>query len=139
VEQGVALGRTCVVAAMAGSASEMIEQTIAYTLIRHQFGRPIGSFQAIKHLAVDAYIQARTLRSLTLSLGALEASDDVALDRLSASAKVYASGAGLEVMESCLQMLGGIGYTDEHDLSLYFKNAVSALDSWPRCTDHGRW
>jgi len=99
------------------------EMTFAYLRIRKQFGKPIGSFQALQHKAVDIYIKTETTRSLLYQVAA--ANDPYRIDPAQAVAlKAKASQDALEVTKACIQLHGGIGFTDEHDIGLYLKRAM---------------
>ncbi len=92
--------------------------TLDHLRTREQFGRPIGSFQAIQHRAADA----RLLLSLTRA--ALEQAAADPSPALCSKAKARAGEVALRLQASCLQMLGGIGYTDDHDSGLYHRQAM---------------
>jgi 3-oxochol-4-en-24-oyl-CoA dehydrogenase len=99
------------------------QMTFDYLRIRKQFGKPIGSFQALQHRAVDIYIKTETLRSLLYQVAA--ANDPYRIDPAQAVAvKAKASADALEVTKACIQLHGGIGFTDEHDIGLYLKRAM---------------
>jgi alkylation response protein AidB-like acyl-CoA dehydrogenase len=99
------------------------DMTFAYMRIRKQFGKPIGSFQALQHKAVDIYIKTETTRSLLYQVAA--ANDPYRVDPAQAVAlKAKASADALEVTKACIQLHGGIGFTDEHDIGLYLKRAM---------------
>jgi alkylation response protein AidB-like acyl-CoA dehydrogenase len=110
-----------------GLAGRMLEVSVDYAKVREQFGRPIGSFQAVKHRLADMLVDVEGIRSAVWY--AAWALDVDAPDRsLAASAaKAWASEAGQRVMSSALQVHGGIGFTWEHDLHLYSKRCQ--LDS----------
>lgn len=100
------------------------EITVEYLKIREQFGKPIGSFQALAHRAVDNLASIEMCRSLIYqAAGAMDADGDnpaLASAALSRSAK-----SALDVTKSAIQMHGGIGFTDEHDIGLYLKRAMT--------------
>jgi len=99
------------------------ERTFEYMRIRKQFGKPIGSFQALQHKAVDIYIKTEVLRSLVYQVAA--ANDPYRIDPAQAVAvKAKASEDAIAVTQACIQMHGGIGFTDEHDIGLYLKRAM---------------
>ena len=99
------------------------ERTFDYMRVRKQFGKPIGSFQALQHKAVDIYIKTEVLRSLIYQVAA--ANDPYRIDPAQAVAvKAKASEDALAVTQACIQMHGGIGFTDEHDIGLYLKRAM---------------
>jgi alkylation response protein AidB-like acyl-CoA dehydrogenase len=114
---------TAYAAELLGAAQRMLEATVEYAKVREQFGGPIGSFQAVKHRCADMLVDVEGMRSAVWY--AAWAIDADAEDRsLAAStAKAWASDAGMRVMNSALQVHGGIGFTWEHDLHLYFKRA----------------
>ncbi|MBE0626776.1 MAG: acyl-CoA dehydrogenase, partial [Burkholderiales bacterium] len=109
-----------------------LEMTLAYLRTRVQFGKPIGSFQALQHRAVDMYIQKELTRAtLAAALATVQAPDCTPDQRTAAasSAKARATQAALAICKEALQMHGAIGYTDEYDLGLYFNRAL-VLSAW---------
>lgn len=120
----------------AGGAQAVLEMTVEYLNVRHQFGRPIGSFQAIKHRCADLLVEVESARSAAAYASAAVAAgaDDASV--AASIAKVYCSQAFYHVAAESIQMHGGIGFTWEHPAHLYFKRAKSseALFGWP--ADH---
>ena len=114
-------------AEMLGAAEAVMNLAVEYAKVREQFGRPIGSFQAVKHRCADMLVDVEGMRSAVYhaawSLGAASADAPVA----AATAKIWCSDAGVRVAESALQVHGGIGFTWEADVHLYLKRAQ--LDS----------
>ena len=106
-----------------GTASRAAELAAGYAKIRVQFGRPIGSFQAIKHLCADMLTETEAARSAAYyGLWALAAdSDEVPV--AASLARVYCSQACSRVAGAAIQVHGGIGFTWEHPAQLYFKRA----------------
>ena len=99
------------------------EITLEYLRTRKQFGKLIGSFQALQHKAVDNYIRIEATRSLVFQAAA--SSDPGHVDSaLAAAVKAQASEAAMLVTKSCIQLHGAIGFTDEHDIGLYLKRAL---------------
>jgi alkylation response protein AidB-like acyl-CoA dehydrogenase len=97
--------------------------TLDYMRIRKQFGKLIGSFQALQHKAVDTYIRIEATRSLVFQVAAN--TDPQRVDpALAAAVKAQASEAAMFVTKSCIQLHGAIGFTDEHDIGLYHKRAI---------------
>ena len=97
--------------------------TFDYLRIRKQFGKLIGSFQALQHKAVDIYIRTETTRSLLFQVAAN--SDPYRIDpALAVATKAKASEDAMFVTQSCIQLHGGIGFTDEHEIGLYLKRAM---------------
>jgi len=100
-----------------GAASRCLDLTVAYTKDRVQFGRPIGSFQALKHRMADMYVAVETARSVVDSAVAEPSRVSAALARLAASEALSLVAA------EAVQMHGGIAITWESDIQLYFKRA----------------
>jgi alkylation response protein AidB-like acyl-CoA dehydrogenase len=100
-----------------GAAQGCLELTVDYTKSRVQFGRPIGSFQALKHRMADMYALVETARSAADAASASLDPADCAV------AKVYCSEAFSQVAAEAIQLHGGIAITWEHDAQLYFKRA----------------
>ena len=99
------------------------ELTFEYLRVRKQFGKPIGSFQALQHKAVDVYIKTETVRSLLYQVAA--ANDPYRIEpALAVAVKAKASEDALAVTQTCIQLHGAIGFTDEHDIGLYLKRAL---------------
>lgn len=109
-----------------GGAAAALDLTVEYTKSRKQFGRTIGSFQALKHRMADMYALVETGRSISrAAIGALAAGSPDAAD-LASAAHVYCSEAYTHVAGEGIQMHGGIGITAEHDISLFFKRAQAS-------------
>ena len=113
-----------------GLASTMLQMTVDYLGTREQFGVKIGSFQALQHRAVDMYAETELLRSISMASMVRADEDDATLRRPDISAaKAQLATSGIWVAQQSLQLHGGIGVTDEHDIGLYFKRmyALNAL------------
>jgi alkylation response protein AidB-like acyl-CoA dehydrogenase len=100
-----------------GAAARCLDLTVAYTKDRVQFGRPIGSFQALKHRMADLYVKVQSARAVVDDAVAEPTPTSAAL------ARVAASEAFSAVAAEAVQMHGGIAITWEHDIQLYFKRA----------------
>ena len=108
---------------LVGLAAAALEVTLDYIKLRRQFGRPIGSFQVLQHRAVDAFVDVELNRSLVYRV--LAAHDAGAHHpAMVSAAKARASRAALSIVRAALQMHGAIGYTEEHDIGLYYKCAM---------------
>lgn len=126
-----ALARVAGIAAVALSAEQVggllrcVEMTVDYAKIRMQFGRPIGSFQAVKHTAADMRMDAELAYSALryASWAADESPDELPV--AASLAKSSCSAAYARVTAQTIQLHGGIGYTWEHDAHLYYKRARS--------------
>ncbi|MEU6201103.1 acyl-CoA dehydrogenase family protein [Streptomyces sp. NPDC047061] len=111
-----------------GAGERLLEMTVGHVTVREQFGRPLGSFQAVKHKAADMLIALRGVRAATYYAAlAFDAERDDATTAASV-AKAFASESLPEIAGEALQSHGGIGFTWEHDLHLYLRRAtVDAL------------
>jgi alkylation response protein AidB-like acyl-CoA dehydrogenase len=121
--RGERVGRTILAAEGLGAASRVLEIGVEYAKQRHAFGRAIGSYQAVKHMLVDTYVEVEQLRSLVwwAAWAADHAPDELPL---AAAAAKAASAAALErAAETVVQVHGGIGFTWEHDAHLYWRRA----------------
>jgi alkylation response protein AidB-like acyl-CoA dehydrogenase len=127
-------GSACV---LAGVARGLLETTVDYVTVRHQFGRPVGSFQAVKHKAATVAIGVSMARSAATS--ALESADVPGGMRTAAAAKAYASQAAEVANVESLQLHGGIGFTWEHHLHLWLKRAMSLGASYGTARELRRW
>jgi alkylation response protein AidB-like acyl-CoA dehydrogenase len=123
-------------AEMCGGAQKVLDMTVEYAKIRQAFGRPIGSYQGVKHRAADMLVDVENSKSITyyaawaLDEGAAEAPLAVSM------AKAYVSDAFRRVAAAGIQLHGGIGFTWEHDLHLYFKRAKGSEFTFGDATHH---
>jgi alkylation response protein AidB-like acyl-CoA dehydrogenase len=126
------LSRTLDVAAIAqaaeqlGGAQRALDMAVEYAKVRHQFGRPIGSFQAIKHRCADLLLEVESLRSAVQYAAAAVAENSAEVPVVAALVKAYASDVYFHVAAENIQIHGGIGFTWEHDAHLYFKRAKAS-------------
>jgi len=105
-------------------AMEMAQEiTLDYLRIRKQFGKLIGSFQALQHQAVDIYIRIEAARSLVYQVAANNDADRID-PAMAAAVKAKVSEDAMVVTKACIQLHGAIGFTDEHDIGLYLKRAM---------------
>jgi 3-oxochol-4-en-24-oyl-CoA dehydrogenase len=109
-------------AAVAGWCSRTAAE---YAAIRHQFGRPIGSFQAVKHLCAGLLCRAETASALAWDAARALDEATAELPLAAAAAAAYALDAAVDSAKDCIQVLGGIGFTWEHDAHLYLRRALS--------------
>jgi alkylation response protein AidB-like acyl-CoA dehydrogenase len=116
-------GATGHCAEMLGAAERVLEMTVAYAKDRTQFGRPIGSFQAVKHRCADMLVDVEGMRSTAYWAAWCIGAGDEDASVAASTAKVWCSDASKRVMASALQVHGGIGFTWEHDLHLFLKRA----------------
>jgi alkylation response protein AidB-like acyl-CoA dehydrogenase len=109
-----------------GAAQKCLEMSVDYAKTRHQFGRPIGSFQAIKHKCADMLVQVESAKSACYYAAWAAAEDNDELAVVAPMAKSYCSEAFFHCASENIQIHGGIGFTWEHDAHLYFKRAKSS-------------
>ncbi|EST36556.1 acyl-CoA dehydrogenase family protein [Streptomyces roseochromogenus] len=114
---------TALAAEQVGAAERCLELTVAYARERVQFGRTVGSFQAVKHRLADAYVLVESARSAALGAAFAAADDSPALPRYAAVAKSACSEAFSAVAGEMIQLHGGIAITWEHAAHRYFKRA----------------
>jgi alkylation response protein AidB-like acyl-CoA dehydrogenase len=116
-----------------GVADRALRLAVEYAKSRQQFGRPIGTFQAVSHKLADAYVEVENARSLAYYAGWAVANDAGEASQAAAAAKGYAADAALDVCEKAIQAHGGIGFTWEHPLHRYYKRAlwIAAFMGWP--------
>jgi alkylation response protein AidB-like acyl-CoA dehydrogenase len=107
-----------------GIGSKAIELAIAYAKEREQFGKKIGTYQAVAHSLVDGYVAVELARSLAYWAAWTVAVDDGQVDLAVAAAKSQASEAAVLACEKSIQAHGGIGFTWEHPLHRYYKRAL---------------
>jgi alkylation response protein AidB-like acyl-CoA dehydrogenase len=119
-------GAVALSAQLLGCLTEAFERTLRYLKTRVQFGVPIGSFQALKHRAVQMYCEVELSRGVVLE--ALRAVDQERADlpRFASAAKARASDTASLVTREAIQMHGGIGMTDEEEIGLFLKRARAA-------------
>ncbi|MCA9506410.1 MAG: acyl-CoA dehydrogenase family protein [Myxococcota bacterium] len=109
-----------------GAAGRCLELATAYAKSRYQFGRPIGSFQAIKHQCADLLVKVELMRSAAWNAAFVAASGEGDLEVAVRMARSYCAEAGFEVAAQALQIHGGMGFTWEHPIHLYLKRAKSS-------------
>ncbi len=108
---------------MCGLASRVLELSVSHAKTREQFGKPIGSFQAIQHKCADMLLRVENLRSAAWYAGWSIDEQEPDAHATACMAQAYASDACSEVAGEGIQIHGGQGYTWEQDLHLYYKRA----------------
>jgi hypothetical protein len=111
-----------------GIGAKAVDLAVAYVSDREQFGKKIGTYQAVSHAVVDAYVGVELARSLAYWAAWAVAEDDEQAGLACAAAKSQAAEAAVRACETSIQVHGGIGFTWEHPLHRYYKRAL-ALDS----------
>jgi alkylation response protein AidB-like acyl-CoA dehydrogenase len=120
------LAAIALAAEQVGGAQKCLDMSVEYAKVRVQFGRPIGSFQAIKHKCADMLLEVESAKSAAYYAmwAAAEGNDEVPV--VASLAKSYCSEAYFHASAENIQIHGGIGFTWEHDAHLYFKRAKSS-------------
>jgi len=111
---------------MVGGAQAVFDAAVNYAKLRVQFGRTIGSFQAIKHKCADMLLEMELAKSAAYYAAQAAAADDPEWPALACLAKAAASEMYLHIAAECIQIHGGIGFTWDHDTHLWFKRAKSS-------------
>jgi alkylation response protein AidB-like acyl-CoA dehydrogenase len=111
---------------MVGGAQAVLESAVNYAKLRVQFGRTIGSFQAIKHKCSDMLLDVELAKSAAYAAAQSAAVDDSEWSALACIAKAAASEAYLRAATDCIQIHGGVGFTWDNDTHLWFKRAKSS-------------
>ncbi|MFG2030527.1 acyl-CoA dehydrogenase [Streptomyces sp. NPDC048825] len=109
-----------------GTAAWALHTASEYAKVREQFGQPIGRFQAVKHLCADMLVRVERARALTWDAARAVQEPDGVRELVSALAAAEALDAAYSCAKDCIQVLGGIGFTWEHDAHLYLRRAVVA-------------
>jgi hypothetical protein len=131
-------GALATAAQLVGAGQALLDAAVDYAKQRAQFGRAIGSYQAIKHKLADVHIALELARPLVYgaALSLADRSPDTARDV--SAAKASASDAALLAARSALQTHGAIGFTAEHDLSLWLLRVQALRSAWGDPTTHRR-
>jgi alkylation response protein AidB-like acyl-CoA dehydrogenase len=121
-----------------GISTKMLDMTLAYVKTRNQFGRPVGSFQAVKHKLADSHALVESARAATwyAAYAIAHSQPDAAL--AASVAKAYAGDAAAAANRAALQAHGGIGFTWEHDLHLWLKRGKALEQSYGSASEHRR-
>jgi alkylation response protein AidB-like acyl-CoA dehydrogenase len=109
-----------------GGAQRCLDMSVDYAKVRYQFGRPIGSFQAIKHRCADMLLQVESARSAAQYAAWAAAEDSAEIPVVASLSKATCSDAFFFTAAENIQVHGGIGFTWDHDAQLYFKRAKSS-------------
>ncbi len=120
------LAAVALAAEQVGGAQTCLDMSVEYAKVRVQFGRPIGSFQAIKHKCADMLLEVESAKSAAYYAGWCAAEMNDELPQVASLAKSYCSEAYFHAAAENIQIHGGIGFTWEHPAHLYFKRAKSS-------------
>ena len=110
-------------AELLGVMERALEITLDYLRTRKQFGKLIGSFQALQHQAANIHVRIEATRSLVFQVAANNGAYDIE-PAMAVAAKARASEDAIAVTQNCIQLHGGIGFTDEHDIGMFLKRAI---------------
>jgi alkylation response protein AidB-like acyl-CoA dehydrogenase len=117
-------GKVLTSALLSGIASRTVELAVDYAKEREQFGKPIGTFQAVKHLCADMLVRAEIARAAVDAAGVLLDANDADAARAVHTAKLLAGEYAVQNAKTCIQVHGGMGFTWEVDVHLYLKRAA---------------
>ena len=134
-ERVLDVSRILLAAEMLGGAEACLSLAVDYAKSRHQFDRPIGSFQAVKHACADMMIEIDATRAMVM-FAAMSADDVTELKITGPLAKAQAADTFLLCAGSAIQIHGGIAFTWEHDLHLYFRRAQTAAAMFGSSAQH---
>ena len=125
-ERTLDLARIALAAEQVGAAEMCLDMSVEYAKVRRQFGRPIGSFQAIKHKCADMLTMVESARSAAFYASAVADQGEVDLGEVASSAKAFCSDTFFHCAAENIQIHGGIGFTWEHPAHMYFKRAKAS-------------
>jgi alkylation response protein AidB-like acyl-CoA dehydrogenase len=131
-------GALAAAACLVGLADAMIALAADYARVRHQYGRPIGSYQAVKHLLADALLEIEFAKPAVYRAAWSTSEGEPSRARDVSMAKALAGDAAYRASRSAMQVHGAIGYTWEHDLQLWMKKAWALQRAWGDSTFHRR-
>ncbi|HEV8220445.1 MAG TPA: acyl-CoA dehydrogenase family protein [Streptosporangiaceae bacterium] len=126
VQRTLQVSAAALAAEQVGGAQRCLDMSVEYAKLRMQFGRPIGGFQAIKHMCADMLLEVESARSAAYYAAWAAAEDSDELPLVASLAKAYCSEAYFRAAADNIQIHGGIGFTWEHDAHLYYRRAKSS-------------
>ncbi len=135
IERVLDVARVLLAAEMLGGAEACLDMAVEYACTRRQFGRAIGSFQAVKHACAEMMIEIDATRAAVM-YAAMSAANDDELQIAGPLAKAQAADTYTLCAGSAIQVHGGIAFTWEHDLHLYFRRATTTQALFGRSTHH---
>jgi len=121
---------------MMGGAQKVLEMSVEYAKVRVQFGRPIGSFQAIKHLLADTSLWLEMAKGLVAAAATSLGNGAPDGPELAHAAKAFVAERGVELAQNCFQVFGGIGYTWEHDQHFWFRRLAADAEWFGSAAAH---
>lgn len=136
VRAALTAGAALLASEQLGVAEWCLRSTVDYVTTRHQFGRPVGSFQAVKHRLADLWVDIQQARAVARYAATCVATGDADTAIAVALGQAYCSGVAVRAAEECVQMHGGIGFTWEHPAHLFLKRAKSAALAFGTADQH---
>ena len=133
---GLRAGAALLASEQLGVAEWCLETTVAYLKTRYQFGRLLGSYQALKHRVADLYVDISQARAVARYAAACAVSEDPDLPVAVAVAQAFNPAIAVRASEECMQLHGGIGFTWEYPVHLYMKRAKSAAIAFGSAAAH---
>ena len=130
------LGALATAAQIHGAGLAVLDRAVDYAKRRTQFGKPVGSFQAVKHQLADALVALELARPLLFGAALALASDSPTLARDVSAAKVACTDAAYAASRAALQVHGAIGYTSEYDLALWLTKIRALVSAWGTQAEH---
>jgi len=123
-------------AQMVGALDKAFEMSVEWSFDRYTFGRPLASYQALKHRFADMKVWLEASHALVDAATRAVQSDAADGDEMIGAAKAYLSSYGPELVHECVQLHGGIGVTYEHDLHLYLRRVILGAHSYGTVREH---
>lgn len=136
LDQATAIANVALCGEMVGGMQWVLDESVEYVKTRQQFGRPVGIYQAVQHRCADMVLQTESSRSAVYYAAWALSENDASAKLAVAAAKVYCSEAGRLVGNNGIQVHGGIGFTWEHNLHLYYKRFKSSEIMFGDATYH---
>jgi len=136
LERQLQLALVIAAAEMVGAMQAGFDMTLAWAFDRYSFGRPLASYQALKHRFADMKTWLEASHAITDAAAAAVAQRSDRAGELASAAKAYVGQYGPELMQDCVQMHGGIGLTREHDLHLYLRRVTTNAMLYGTSADH---
>jgi alkylation response protein AidB-like acyl-CoA dehydrogenase len=129
-ERLLALASALTVAECVGAMHQELEMTVDYAKQRIAFGRPIGSFQAIKHLLADSSTMLEVSKAVALAAARQTGDGDPHAAQAASQAKAFVGDAAMDHAQACFQVFGGISFTWEHDQHLFFRRITTGAEQF---------
>ncbi|PZG24268.1 acyl-CoA dehydrogenase [Micromonospora craterilacus] len=136
VSAALTTGAALLASEQVGLAQWCLDTTVAHVRARHQFGRPVGSFQAVKHRLADLWVEVTQARAVARHAADRLAAGDPEAPLAAALAQAYCGPVAVRAAEVCVQLHGGLGFTWEHPAHLYLKRAKSGAIAFGTADRH---